>query len=84
MIRDALKKEKDRILENQKKKLRELTFMEVFYLFARLAQVYGGLWLLDWGVKLYDSGQSLEIVQADPRVTSLFIIVTLAIIFMVQ
>jgi hypothetical protein len=83
-IRERIKNEKIRIIENQKKKIRDVTFMEVFWLVGKLGQVYGGLIFIKWGIDLYDSGQSLPFIAEYPEATSLFIIIMLAIIFMVQ
>lgn len=58
--------------------------MEVFLLIGRLGQVYGGIVLINFAVDMYDSGQSLPMITEAPQVTSLFILVLLAIIFMVQ
>ena len=70
------------IKENQIKRLQTLTFYELFLLVGKLGQVYGGLIMIDWGAKMYDAGQSIPFVTADPKVTSLFVIVMLAILFM--
>lgn len=70
------------IIDNQKKRLYELNFYDLFMLVGRLGQVYGGLYLIDWGAKMYDAGKSFPIITEDPRLTTLFIVVLLAVVFM--
>ena len=72
----------DHIKENQKKRLLELTWYDALMLIGRLGQVYIGWEMIDWAAKMYDAGQSFPIITEDPRVTTLFIIVLLAVVFM--
>jgi hypothetical protein len=82
MVSDRVKNALQHILDNQKKRLYELNFYDTLMLVGRLGQVYVGWEMIDWGVKMYDAGQSLPIADIDPRFMSLFIIVLLAVVFM--
>jgi hypothetical protein len=64
-------------IENQKKRLRELTFYDVLRLIPDYGKVYVGWICLTYGVHMYDAGEYLPIVTQSPQVTSLFIMVLL-------
>lgn len=61
-----------------------MTFVEAIFIICRIFQVYSGFFVIKWGIDMYDAGQSLPFITQYPEATSLFIIIMLAIIFMVQ
>lgn len=65
------------IIENQKRKLKSLTFYDMLKVLPGYIKVYVGFIIVSYGVHMYDAGQYLSIVDSDPRVASLFIFVLL-------
>jgi len=65
------------IIENQKRKLKSLTFYDMLKVLPGYAKAYVGFIIVSYGVHMYDAGQYLPFVVSDPRATSLFIFVLL-------
>jgi hypothetical protein len=68
------------IIENQKKRLRELTFYDIIRVAPGYIKVYVGYTFIAYGIHMYDAGEYFPLITMDPKTASLLITVLIGVI----